>query len=463
MSPILYLFYNAELLEKVENNSLRTSGVGFVDDVNILTYGANTMRNCETLKRIHTACEEWARRHGSQFNPDKYELIHLTRRPSRYEMNKGLQIGSQVITPSANIRVLGVQIDSALRWQAHVRDIEAKAQRTLSAVRSLTGSTWGASQAAGRKLYTAVTRPIIAYGANAWYTPQGVKGHRKWVVSKLKAIQGQHLRTITGAYRATSTEAVEIETDIPPIDIHLEKVIAKTILRISTSPASRVVDAATRQIRQQMRSKGTRLAKTGETEGQRKKKWVHTRLGELDGHQLPTFKEPPWQLEQVERGHTADEEHTQRLQTLQVKADKSVRKAWRERWRQGDKGQHLRRLVPVPSPANRKLHAGRLKPESALLTQLRTGKVGFNDFLYNRRVPGVWSRRCPCGQGPMTVLHVLLLCSRWNETRTNVGLLGSTDLKAVLTSRKGATAATRFVIQTGLLEQFRLYAGETQG
>jgi hypothetical protein len=34
------------------------------------------------------------------------------------------------------------------------------------------------------------------------------------------------------------------------------------------------------------------------------------------------------------------------------------------------------------------LHAGRAKARSALLTQLRTGKIGFNEFLYERRVPG---------------------------------------------------------------------------
>jgi hypothetical protein len=41
LSPILYLFYNADLLENCENASLRTSPIGFVD-VNILTYRSTT-------------------------------------------------------------------------------------------------------------------------------------------------------------------------------------------------------------------------------------------------------------------------------------------------------------------------------------------------------------------------------------------------------------------------------------
>jgi hypothetical protein len=40
----------------------------------------------------------------------------------------------------------------------------------------------------GCKLYTAITRSIITYGANAWYTPITIKGYRKTVVNKLKAL-----------------------------------------------------------------------------------------------------------------------------------------------------------------------------------------------------------------------------------------------------------------------------------
>jgi len=44
------------------------------------------------------------------------------------------------------------------------------------------------SLTAGRKLYTAITRPTITYGANAWYTPITIKGYRKIIVNKLKVL-----------------------------------------------------------------------------------------------------------------------------------------------------------------------------------------------------------------------------------------------------------------------------------
>jgi hypothetical protein len=58
LSPIFYLFYNADLIEacKTEN----TEAVGYVDDVLILTISLTTQRNCKTLRAIHRIAKKWA-------------------------------------------------------------------------------------------------------------------------------------------------------------------------------------------------------------------------------------------------------------------------------------------------------------------------------------------------------------------------------------------------------------------
>ena len=58
LSPILYLFYNADLLEIYNNIRLRTSATEFVDDVNILIYSELTEKNCEKLSKVYKKCEE---------------------------------------------------------------------------------------------------------------------------------------------------------------------------------------------------------------------------------------------------------------------------------------------------------------------------------------------------------------------------------------------------------------------
>ena len=58
LSPILYLFYNADLLEIYNNIRLRISAIGFVDDINILIYSELTEENCEKLSKVYKKCEE---------------------------------------------------------------------------------------------------------------------------------------------------------------------------------------------------------------------------------------------------------------------------------------------------------------------------------------------------------------------------------------------------------------------
>jgi retron-type reverse transcriptase len=53
LSPILFLFYNAPLLEALNQPDLPLSPLGFADDVNLLTYGEATVVNCTNLEIAH--------------------------------------------------------------------------------------------------------------------------------------------------------------------------------------------------------------------------------------------------------------------------------------------------------------------------------------------------------------------------------------------------------------------------
>jgi hypothetical protein len=83
-----------------------------------------------------------------------------------------------------------------------------------------------------QRVYTVTVRPSITYDCNAWYTPTGLPEYRKLVARKLQAIQGRCFRVIAGAYKATSTEALEIETFTPPLNIYMDVIIARTNLRL---------------------------------------------------------------------------------------------------------------------------------------------------------------------------------------------------------------------------------------
>lgn len=77
ISPMLYLFYNANLFKICKRPGTATSALGFIDNVNILAYNTSTEENLKILERLHNQCQRWACRHGSTFAPKKYKLIHL--------------------------------------------------------------------------------------------------------------------------------------------------------------------------------------------------------------------------------------------------------------------------------------------------------------------------------------------------------------------------------------------------
>jgi hypothetical protein len=67
-----------------------------------------------------------------------------------------------------NLRVLGVWVDSSLKWSVHVAEAASKGRAQFEALSRLVRSTWGLTFARARTLYTAVVRLTITYGCEVW-------------------------------------------------------------------------------------------------------------------------------------------------------------------------------------------------------------------------------------------------------------------------------------------------------
>jgi len=446
VSPILYLFYNADLLEICQDDRLSTNPTGFVDDVNILTYSKSAETNCQNLSQIHERCIHWSRRHGCQFCPSKYELIHFVK-PKRNRQHASLELGNTIIEPKANIRVLGVRLDCTLSAAAHVQAIEAKIPQLTMALQMVTGATWGISLPSGREIYRTVVRPALTYGAGTWYRPRSVQGWTQGIDNRLRTVQARCLRVIAGAYRATAGEALEVETYVEPLDLYITKIAAEAAVRHQLSSSAKGTTERCQRIREStnvsnVSQRGGR--KHTSTPRQQLLQWVQTKSGQ------PLTRS---ELDDLDKARQKNERQKKRAsQSIET----FVKIQWRLRWARGSKGQHSRTLTRFPSKDLLKIHAGRPKWVSSLTVQLRTGKIGFHTFLYTMKVPGVESPDCVCGHGNMTVSHVLLDCILWLEERkVMVEAVGKSDLKSLLNSRTGALAAARFVHRTKLLAQFR--------
>ena len=114
LSQILYLFYNADLLNKIAKRK-DTSAIGYINDIAILTIGKTTEETCKTLAEVHTnICEPWSQSHTSKFGLSKYQLVHLTRQTSGHTAEPVQLPSGYTIRAQDYAKYLGLWLDKKL-------------------------------------------------------------------------------------------------------------------------------------------------------------------------------------------------------------------------------------------------------------------------------------------------------------------------------------------------------------
>ena len=101
------------------------------------------------------------------------------------------------------------------------------------------------------------------------------------------------------------------------------------------------------------------------------------------------------------------------------------------------------------------LYEGLSKHHATALMLLRTEVIGLNAWLAKIGVPDVWPA-CDCGWQAQTVKHVLYFCPKYRRQREGLLIeLGTEDLCEALSHVRSAQLAARWIVQQGVLAQFR--------
>jgi len=165
LSPILYLFYNADLIDEC-NQAPDAMSTGYIDDVGILAWGQTTEQTCETLGKTLEKAQRWASTHASVFAPNKFQLTHFTRSRKRINTEASIHTEWGEIRPEATCKYLGLTMDAKLHWKQHTEEIRRKATKTVNALSCLGGSNWGASLRDLRRIYEGTVLPQIMYACS---------------------------------------------------------------------------------------------------------------------------------------------------------------------------------------------------------------------------------------------------------------------------------------------------------
>src|SRR6266480_2176867 len=385
-------------MQSVEEKQL---GVGFMDDTNIITWGDSAQENCKRLEEAHEKCIDWSRRHGLKFAPDKYKLIHFTRR--RRDLNGDLASAikikgfSEEIKPETKLRVLGVWLDPKMNWKEHTKVAVGKGTAAFDALSRIAASTWGPCLIRTRLLYTAIVRPAIVYGAHAWHTGQNGKP-LKANLQQLEKIQNKCLRRITGGYKRTPRAALEREAKILPLDLYCDALIM-----------NKALDEKDNKVQEEIKQTVNVI---WETEQQRPPQSTQRRRDLREARQRPlTSSEQAKQKvikKQLEirgyRAHLAERaerEGLRRARPGRPQKEKSVIDEWAElewqrRWRLQARNRKATTWKTPWTQSTLKLYSDIPKHQASALFLLRTEVLGLNGWLASINVPGIRAN-CGCG------------------------------------------------------------------
>ncbi|GFF30959.1 probable RNA-directed DNA polymerase from transposon X-element [Aspergillus udagawae] len=215
----------------------------------------------------------WAWGHSYKFAPDKFKLIHFTNpkepEPARWSPPIGptdtdtgptdtgptdtrptdiwdpyeqeghdlmpIQHQNTTIQPTESARYLSVWLDKTLSFDTHRTQVINRANGSLEALRSITGSTWGASLTAMRAIYCRIVIPQLLYGVAAWFSPVSrlfPATDQSKIINEFTKIQKRAAILISGAFQGTAAAALNMELHLLLIRLQIQQTIEETAIRI---------------------------------------------------------------------------------------------------------------------------------------------------------------------------------------------------------------------------------------
>jgi ribonuclease HI len=204
LSPILFLFFNADLVQHKINAA--GGSIAFVDDYTAWVTGPTAESNRPGIQAIIDRALDWERRSGATLESEKTAIVHFTRNIDRVSSTL-FTIRGKMVKPKDSAKILGVVMDSQLRFEEHIASAATKGLTAAMALRRLKMI----SPQTARQLFIATVAPATDYASNVWMHACGAKGTKY-----LNRIQKQGAIAVTGAFRTVATAVAEAEAGIQP-------------------------------------------------------------------------------------------------------------------------------------------------------------------------------------------------------------------------------------------------------
>lgn len=127
-------------------------------------------------------------------------------------------------------KYLGITLDQRLTFKNHVENIIERAEKKLKILKRLSGTKWGTSKQTLTITYKSYILPILTFGQELLICAS------ESTKNKLSIVQNKALRIISGGTKSTPIEAMEMFSNVKPLNFYREEAAMKMYERICRTP-----------------------------------------------------------------------------------------------------------------------------------------------------------------------------------------------------------------------------------
>lgn len=183
----------------------------FADDVALISSDGNLKKLAKRLQAALKAIETWQTLTGFKISTEKCATVIFKNPRSRKQPYVNLKLNNDVIPNKKAHKCLGITLDQHLTFKTHIEEIKAACNQRTQFLRCVAHRSWGGDQQTITKIYKSTVLEKMLYAAPI------ISSASDSTIKMLESIHNQGLRIITGAFRTSPVESLQVESGIPSL------------------------------------------------------------------------------------------------------------------------------------------------------------------------------------------------------------------------------------------------------
>ncbi|MEW8548699.1 MAG: reverse transcriptase family protein, partial [Candidatus Thiodiazotropha sp.] len=217
LSPLLFNLFIEDIYEGASSNKVK-----FADDGTLWRSGNDILKMIQETESDLEEIGNWVKKWRMKLNIQKTEYCIFSKDQRVLDLDTEIKMANTPLKRTRAPKLLGVVLDEKLTFQEHVKTVEMKAQKVLSALRVL-GKTEKIDPVNMVRLYKSIVIPQLEYAAPVWQSGQ---------CEALDRVQRRGLAMCLGVPATASLEALEVEAGVLPLDLRREELAVRELGKI---------------------------------------------------------------------------------------------------------------------------------------------------------------------------------------------------------------------------------------